>query len=116
MLREADMATTDQSSSEREQRARDWIRALTDLPDRFAGTPVERAAAERIGEWMKALSARDVTLEPAPGAPRAGFVLALHTGLALFGLWVGGFLGMLLTGVALWSFRSDLRHGRPRLA
>jgi hypothetical protein len=110
------MATTDQSSSEREQRARDWIRALTDLPDRFAGTPVERAAAERIGEWMKALSARDVTLEPAPGAPRAGFVLALHTGLALFGLWVGGFLGMLLTGAALWSFRSDLRHRRPRLA
>lgn len=110
------MATTDQSSAGREQRVRDWIRALTDLPDRFAGTPVERAAAERIGGWMRTLAARDVALEPAPSAPRAGFVLALHTGLALLGLWIGGFLGVLLTGVALWSFRSELRHGRPQLA
>jgi Peptidase family M28 len=110
------MATTAQSIVGREQRVRDWIRALTELPDRFAGTPVERAAAERIGGWMRALAARDVSLEPVPSAPRAGFVLALHTGLALFGVWIGGFLGVLLTGVALWSFRSDLRRGRPRLA
>lgn len=116
MLRETDMATTDQRTPEREQRVRDWIRALTELPDRFAGTPVERAAAERIGGWMRTLSARDVALEPAPGAPRAGLVLALHTGLALLGLWIGGWLGVLASGLALWSFRSDLRHGRPRLA
>jgi hypothetical protein len=110
------MTDTDQNASGREQRVRDWIRALTELPDRFAGTPIERAAAERIGGWMRALNARDVTLEPAPSAPRAGFVLALHTGLALLGVWIGGFAGVLLTGVVAWSFRSDLRHRRPRLA
>jgi hypothetical protein len=100
----------------RAQRAHDWIRTLTESPDRFAGTPVERAVAERVGAWMRGLGARDVDLEPAPGAPRAGFVLALHTALGLLGLWRGGFAGALLAGVALWSFRSDLRHGRPRLA
>jgi acetylornithine deacetylase/succinyl-diaminopimelate desuccinylase-like protein len=110
------MTDTDQNASGREQRVRDWIRALTELPDRFAGTPIERAAAERIGGWMRALNARDVTLEPAPSAPRAGFVLALHTGLALLGVWIGGFAGVVLTGVVAWSFRSDLRHRRPRLA
>ena len=106
----------DAEASNREHRAREWIRALTELPDRFAGTPVERAAAERVGAWMRGLGARDVALEPAPSAPRAGFVLALHTGLALLGLWRGGFLGAVLAGVALWSFRSDLRFGHPRLA
>jgi hypothetical protein len=100
----------------REQRALEWIRALTESPDRFAGTAIERAVAERIGEWMRGLGARDVVLEPAPNAPRAGFVLALHSGLALLAVWYGGFVGALLAGAALWSFRSDLRHRRPRLA
>ena len=108
--------TDAKSDQARQERAREWIRALTELPDRFAGTPVERAAAKRIGEWMSGLKARDVVLEPAPSGPRPGYVLALHAAVALLGLWVGGFLGVLLTAVALWSFRSDLRHGLPRLA
>ena len=41
-------------------------------------------------------------MEPTPSAPRAGLVLALHTGLALFGMWCGGALGVLLTAIALW--------------
>lgn len=102
--------------SNREERAHGWIRALTDLPDRFAGTSVERLAGERIGEWMRTLGLRDVGLEPAPSAPRSGFVLALHSGVALLGLWLGGFLGALLAVVALWSFRSHMRHHTPRLA
>jgi hypothetical protein len=100
----------------REQRVREWIRALTESPDRFAGTAVERAVAERIGEWMRGLGARNVALERAHSAPRAGFVLALHTALGCVGVWHGGWLGALLAGVALWSFRSDLRFRRPRLA
>lgn len=110
---------TAESSTERParaQRAYEWIRTLTESPDRFAGTPVERAVAERVGTWMGGLGARDVGLEPASGAPRAGYVLALHTALALLGMWRGGLFGALLAVVALWSFRSDLRHGRPRLA
>src|SRR5215470_145133 len=102
--------------TDREERARTWIHALTDLPDRFAGTSVERLAGERIAAWMRGLGGRDVALEPTPGAPRAGLVLALHTGVALLGLWRGGVLGVLLTAIALWSFRNDLRHGRPRLS
>ena len=102
--------------ADREDRVRTWIRALTELPDRFAGTPVERMAGERIAEWMRGLGARNVALEPTPSAPRAGLVLALHTGLALFGLWRGGALGALLTALALWSFRGDQRHRRPRLS
>jgi hypothetical protein len=43
-------------------------------------------------------------------------VLALHSGLALLGLCAGGALSALLTALALWSFRSDLRHGRQRLS
>lgn len=106
----------EQPSGDREQRARTWISALTELPDRFAGTSVERLAGERIATWMRALGAREVALEPTPSAPRAGLVLALHSGLALLGLWRGGALGALLTVLALWSFRSDLRHARPRLS
>jgi len=102
--------------TDREERARAWIHALTDLPDRFAGTSVERLAGERIAAWMRGLGGRDVALEPTPGAPRAGLVLALHTGVALLGLWRGGVLGVLLTAIALWSFRNDLRHGRPKLS
>ena len=113
------MVTMEQAASDgsnREHRAREWIRALTELPDRFAGTPVERAAAERIATWMRGLGAPQVGLEPSRSAPRAGFVIALHTALALLGMWRGGLLGAVLAGVALWSFRSNLRHGRPRLA
>ena len=82
----------------REGRAYQWIRTMTESPDRFAGTAVERAVGERIGDWMRGLGARDVALEPAPGAPRAGYVLALHSALALLGIWRGGLFGTLLAG------------------
>jgi hypothetical protein len=109
-------ANSEQPSVDREQRVRAWIGALTELPDRFAGSSVERLAGERIAEWMRGLGMRDVALEPTPSAPRAGFVLALHSGLALLGVWYGGLLGAAIAVAALWSFRSDLRHRRPRLA
>lgn len=89
---------------------------MTESAERFAGTPAERRVAERTGDWMRGLGARDVSLEPAAGAPRSGLVLALHAGVALVGLWLHGFLGALLAGVALWSFHSELRRRIRRLS
>lgn len=100
----------------REARAYGWIATLTRSAARFAGSAVERAVAEQIADWLQLLGARDVVLEPVPGAPRSGFVLALHAALALLALLFGGFIGALLAVVALWSFRSDLRRREPRLS
>jgi hypothetical protein len=104
------------NNTSREGRAYEWIRAMTEAPDRFAGTAAERGVAERIGGWMRELGAREVAIEPAASAPRAGLVLALHAAVALLGLWIGGLPGAVLAIVALWSFRSDLRGHRPQLA
>jgi hypothetical protein len=100
----------------RETRAYGWIETLSRSAARFAGTPVERAVAAQIAEWLRGLGAAEVALEPAAGAPRSGLVLALHTGLSLLGLWLGGFLGAALAVLALWSFRGHMRHGKRRLS
>ncbi len=107
---------TETGPFEREQRAREWIRVLSEIPERFAGTAAERSAAERTAEWMSELGARDVTIEPTPGAPKPGFVLALHSGLAVLGCLWGGFLGAVLTILAAWSFRREYRRHQPFLA
>src|SRR2546426_839662 len=107
---------TQSSSTDRESRAREWIRALTELPDRFAGTFAEHAAAERVAEWMRELGLRDVSLLPVAGGPRGGLALAVHAGLAAFGCWLGGFIGVVFAVVAAWSFRSQFRRQRFALA
>lgn len=99
-----------------EQRAYDWIAAMTTAADRFAGTSAERRVAEQVGEWMRGLGLREVGFEPVASAPRSGFVLALHAGISLLGLWWGHFPGALLTVVSLWSFRSHLRRRVQRLS
>jgi hypothetical protein len=104
------------ATDQRESRAYEWIRTLTQSADRFAGTAAERAVAERVGEWLRSLGAKDVALEPVPSAPRSGWVLALHAGVSLLGLWLGGFVGTLSTMLALWSFRSQMRRRVPRLS
>jgi peptidase M28-like protein len=100
------------SPVEREGRVRQWIQDLCELPERFAGSFTERAAAERVAEWMRQLGARDVSLLPVAGGPRGGFALALHTGIAALGCWWGGFLGVVLAIVAAWSFRAQFRGHR----
>jgi len=100
---------------QRGQRAREWIRVLSGIPERFAGTAGERAAAERTAEWMRGLGARDVSIAPTPGAPKAGFALALHGGLAVLGCLWGGFPGVILTILAAWSFRREYLGHRPLL-
>ena len=96
----------------RESRGREWIRILSELPTRFAGTHAERDAAERTGEWMRGLGVADVSLTPLPAHPRAGWSLAAHTGLGAIGVWWGGFGGALLALLAAWSFRREVRWGR----
>lgn len=94
-------------SDSREQRVYDWIRILTEFPDRIAGSTYERQAAERIGGWLKELGFTDVSTVPAPGGARPGWSLALHTGLGLLGCYWGGLLGSLLALLALISFRRE---------
>jgi len=112
----SDQDRSETASFEREQRAREWIRVLSEIPERFAGTAAERSAAERTAEWMRELGAREVSISPTPGAPKAGFVLALHGGLALLGCLWGGLPGVVLTLLAAWSFRREYRQHRPFLA
>ncbi len=100
----------------REARAYQWIETMTQSAERFAGTSLERGVAEQVGEWMRGLGGRDVALESVASAPRSGFVLALHAGVTLLGLWWGHVLGALLAVVSLWSFRSHLRRRVQRLS
>ena len=112
----SDQAKSETGPFEREQRAREWIRMLSEIPERFAGTAAERSAAERTAEWMRELGARDVSIVSTPGAPKPGFVLALHSGLAVLGCLWGGFPGVVLTILAAWSFRREYRRHQPLLA
>ncbi len=106
---------SDAASFDRQQRAREWIRVLSEIPERFAGTAGERSAAEQTAKWMREIGARDASIVPTPGAPKAGFVLALHAGLAVLGCLWGGLPGVVLTALALWSFRREYRQRRPLL-
>jgi hypothetical protein len=99
-----------------EPRIREWIGALSELPARFAGTAAERAAAERIGAWMRDLGISDVAFTPVQGAPRGGVVLAMHASLGALGCFAGGFLGALVALAAAWSFRSQFRRSQPLLS
>jgi hypothetical protein len=58
----SDQARSETGPFDREQRAREWIRVLSEIPERFAGTAAERSAAERTAEWMRGLGARDVSV------------------------------------------------------
>jgi hypothetical protein len=101
---------------DREARGREWIRSLSSIPTRFAGTHAEHETAERIGEWMRTLGVGDVSLTPLPARPRAGLSLGLHTAVGALGVWWGGLAGALLAIVAAWSFRREVRWGRLLLS
>ncbi len=109
-------ASTTAPTHDRERRAYEWIGALVELPERFAGTWSERQAAERIATWMRELGIQDVSIGPTPGGPRGGLVLAIHAGVAALGCWWGGFVGVLLAALAAWSFRKAFQTGSAPLA
>lgn len=93
--------------NEREQRVYEWIRDLTEFPERFGGSANERLAAEKIGGWLDGLGFPGAVVSGAPGGPRPGYSLAVHTGISLLGLWWGGAFGLLLTWLAVYSFRRE---------
>lgn len=101
--------------SERERRALRWIEALTALPERFAGSASERAAAARVAEWMREMGLAQVSLEPVASRPRSGLVLGLHATAVLLGLLWGGFLGAGLAVLGALSFRLEMRERRRLL-
>jgi hypothetical protein len=108
--------TSGVESVNREARAGEWIRLLTAIPARFAGTASERTAAERVAEWSRHLGAREVSLTPVPAPPKPGAVLALHMGVAAVCLYVGGFVAAVVAAALAWSFRREFRLHRPTLS
>lgn len=108
--------TTQEAMPDREARGREWIRSLSSIPTRFAGTHAEHETAERIGEWMRTLGVSDVTLTPLAAHPRTGLSLCVHTALGALGVWWGGLAGTLLAIAAVWSFRREVRWGRLLLS
>jgi hypothetical protein len=108
--------TSGVESLNREARAGEWIRLLTSIPARFAGTASERTAAERVAEWSRQLGAREVSLAPVPAPPKPGVVLALHMAVAAACLYFGGFLAAVVAVALAWSFRLDFRLHRPALS
>ena len=103
-------------SSERERRTYDWIRILSEMPERFAGTAGEREAAARLNGWMRGMGVPSVSTESIPGRPQAGLVLALHTSLAALGCLWSGLLGAIIAWTAVWSFRREARQRQPALS
>lgn len=100
----------------REARAGEWIRLLTAIPARFAGSASERTAAERVAEWARQLGARETSLSPVAAPPKPSGVLALYMGLAALFLYFGGLIGAaVVAGLAL-SFRSEFRQHQPTLS
>src|SRR5215470_1463289 len=102
-------------ASTRALRAREWIRFLADMPERFAGTASERKAAERIAVWMQESGVAEVSISSVPGRPTTALLFAVHGGLAALGCWMGGVLGIVVAAIAAWSFSSDVRRRRSVL-
>lgn len=115
-MRETGQEDAGSSTLTSADRARQWIQQLSAIPARFAGTASEHAAAERIGEWLRELGAREVELVPVEAPPKAGAVLALHTGLAALALMVGGLLGSIVALLAAVSFHRETRRYRQLLS
>jgi hypothetical protein len=102
------------SSLDRERRAAHWIRALEELPERCAGGPSEREAAGRVRGFLEELGLSQVVTASVASRPRAGWVLALHAGVAAVGCLLGGLVGALVASLAVVSFHRELGGG-PRV-
>ncbi len=106
-----DEAQGREKSLDRQLRAFQWVRMLTELPGRLAGSEAERDAALRVQDALRELGFEDVRLEPVATRPRLGLALALHLGLSGLGCWLAGGFGALLAGLAAFSFFREFRRG-----
>ncbi len=89
---------------DRQIRAFRWVRMLSEIPDRRAGSDGEAQAAEQVAEWLSDLGFDDVRIAPASSKPRPGLVAAIHLGVGGLGLVIGGAAGALLTCVSALSY------------
>ncbi|GIW43258.1 MAG: hypothetical protein KatS3mg077_0540 [Candidatus Binatia bacterium] len=102
--------------SQKQERAYEWIKALSEMPHRIAGSLYERQSAEMVSDWLHSLGFSDVQLVPARGGPRPGLALALHAAVGLLGLLWGGVIGIVLAALATWSFYSEHLRRSPLLS
>jgi hypothetical protein len=105
-----------EKSLEREIRAYHWIRLLSELSGRFAGTDQEGEAARRVESWLRELGFDEIELASVPSRPRPGWAWAAHFALAAIACALGGPIGLVLAGAAALSFRREARGGRPLLS
>ncbi len=101
-------AIPDAPRSPLQQRLFDWIKALEQVPQRYAGSIGEQRTAELVAGWMRDLGVPEVTLErfqPPKRSGRSGYLLALHTLIAGIGCLLGGWIGAGLVLLAAWSIR-----------
>jgi hypothetical protein len=105
-----------EKSLEREMRAFHWIRLLSELSGRFAGTDQEGEAARRVESWLRELGFDEIEFASVPSRPRPGWVWAVHFLLAAAGCVVGGAVGLVLVGAAALSFRREAAGGGPVLS
>jgi hypothetical protein len=98
-----------EKSLERQMRAFHWVRLLAELPGRFAGSREEREAADRIEAWLREIGIAEVSSQRVRGRPRSPWVAGLHLGLGAFACALGGALGVVVGGIAAYSFSRELR-------
>jgi hypothetical protein len=98
-----------EKSLERQMRAFHWVRLLSELPGRLAGSREEREAADRVEAWLHEIGIEEVSLQPVRCRPRPSWVAGLHLGLGAFACALGGALGVVVAGVTAYSFSRELR-------
>jgi hypothetical protein len=101
-----------EKSLDRQIRAFQWVRALSGVPGRVAGSRAEHRAADLVAEWLGEIGFDEV--ERLRVAPRLHPDLwqGLHLGLGALACALGGPLGALVAGLAWLSLRADPGDGR----
>jgi hypothetical protein len=102
---------SEEKNLERQIRAFHWIRLLSELSGRHAGTDQEGEAARRVEMWLRDLGLDEVSLASVPSRPREGTLLAAHAGVAALGCALGGVAGFALALLAALSFSREMSGG-----
>jgi len=105
-----------EKSLERQMRAFHWVRLIAELPGRLAGSHEEREAAARVEAWLREIGIEEISPQPVPGRARSGWVAGLHLGAGAIACALGGVLGVVVGGLAAYSFSRELRARRALLS